>query len=93
MLYLELFFTLCAPNGKEGFDDRIRIDVPGMETAVLGQSNLTKSVAVLEAASTPAWANGPGLQRKRDATAFPPRAAARCSPAGSVAQAGEDAFY
>jgi len=42
------------------------------------------------AASTPAWATGPGLQRKRDATGFPPRAGARCSP-GPVAQAGEDA--
>ena len=30
------------------------------------------------AASTPAWATGPGLQRKRDATGFPPRAGARC---------------
>jgi len=36
------------------------------------QGGLTKTIAVLAAAFTPAWANGPGLQRKRDAATFTP---------------------
>jgi len=39
-------------------------------------SNSREQFNFMEAGSTPAWATGPGLQRKRDAAVFSPRAEA-----------------